>query len=313
MTPPDPSKTPTAAPAKRTTFGVALPFYEHQLDYTDVVAFAATVQTAGFDGLWIGDHLVVGPPPHHPHTWYDAPTLLAGLAATVPNLTLGTDVLIVPYRNPVAAAKALATLDIVSGGRLIVGVGVGGDQAEYEALQVDYRRRGAITDEYLAVWKAVWADGPIDFVGEHYRLTTQSLGPKPVQRPHPPIWVGGSSPAAIRRAATIGDGWQPLTLTPEEYRTCAAELSQLAEKANRPRPTLSYSSMFGTVGTDSVDDAQRLPLTGGIDQVIDDIGVLRDCGVTNFVFRPGDHGMENSQVLEQVQLLGREVLPKARG
>ncbi|WP_176562317.1 TIGR03619 family F420-dependent LLM class oxidoreductase [Mycolicibacterium palauense] len=292
---------------------MALPFYEHQLGYADIVAFATGAQTAGFDGLWVGDHLVVGPPPQHPRTWYDAPTLLAGLAAVVPNLTLGTDVLIVPYRNPVAAAKMLATVDIISGGRLIVGVGVGVDRVEYEALQVDYHRRGAITDEYLAVWRAVWSDGPVDFTGEYYRLAAERLDPKPVQRPHPPIWVGGNSPAAIRRAATIGDGWQPLSLTPDEYRNSAANLAQLAEQANRPCPTLSYSAMFGAVGARSVDGAERVPLTGGIDQVVDDVGGLRDCGVTNFVFRPGHHGMDNAEVLEQVHLLGSEVVPKARG
>jgi probable F420-dependent oxidoreductase len=294
------------------TFGVALPFSDHHLGYGDVVGFATTAQSVGFDGLWVADHLIVGPPPHQPHTWYDAPTLLAGLASVVPSLTLGTDVLVVPYRNPILAAKSLATVDIVSGGRLVVGVGVGGNPVESAALDADYGARGAVTDEYIAVWKAVWADDPTEFVGEHTSLVAQQLGPKPIQRPHPPIWVGGNSLPALRRAATIGDGWQPLGLTPTQYRAGVGVLADLAQKANRPQPTLSYSAMFGAVTTRPDDSADRVPLTGGIDQVIDDLGQLRECGVVNFVFRPGEHAMSNAEVLDQIHLLGTEVIPKAR-
>ncbi|MGV0834415.1 TIGR03619 family F420-dependent LLM class oxidoreductase [Mycolicibacterium thermoresistibile] len=317
------STSPTSGPAaaapdgppddKAVTFGAAIPFYDHHLEYDAITDYATAAQSHGFDGLWLSDHLLVGPPPQESRTWFDAPTLLAGLAGVVPNMTLGTDVLIVAYRHPVVAAKALATVDIVSGGRLIVGIGTGHSEPEYTAVGADFVNRGAVTDEYIQVWKQMWTPGPCAFRGEHIVLDEPELRPRPVQRPHPPIWVGGDRPAAIRRAAQFGDGWHPLSLTPQGYADGVAELRRQCDRFGTDLPTLSYSGFFGEITTKSVDEATRVPLTGGVEQVLDDIGRLREIGVRNFVFRLGAAEHSNAKNLEQLALVAEEILPAARG
>lgn len=295
-----------------TTFGVAVPFYDHQSDYEALLTFARRAQALGFDGLWLSDHLVVGPPPKESRTWYDAPTLLAGLAGQVLGMTLGTDVLIVPYRHPFLAAKMLATLDVLSGGRLIVGVGAGHSQHEFDVLDAPFAGRGEVIDEYLQLWKAVWTEGPAVFAGRHVHLDEPELGPRPVSTPHPPIWVGGNGPAAIRRAARFGDGWHPLAIPPAVYAAGAAQLAELAERAGRPMPTLSFSGYFGEITPKPVDTERRVPLTGGVQQVLDDVGAFREIGVTNFVFRLAAPHLTNAQILDQLELVATDVLPHAR-
>lgn len=301
----------TTSPTTRPTFGVAVPFSAHHLDYDAVCEFARRAHNSGFDGLWLSDHLVVGPPPESSRTWYDAPTLLAGLAGLVPGMTVGTDVLIVSHRHPVIAAKALATLDVITGGRLVVGVGSGHSAHEFGVLGAEFEKRAPVIDEYLQVWRAVWGPGPTNFDGEHVSIDEPELFPKPVQRPHPPIWVGGNSRAAIRRAANLGDGWHPLGIPFAVYAEGATLLRDLAEQAGRPTPTLSYSGFFGRIGAESVNDATRVPLTGGVEQVLDDIGRLTEIGVRNFVFRLGSPELSNAEVLEQVEVVAAEVLPRA--
>ncbi|WP_422263306.1 TIGR03619 family F420-dependent LLM class oxidoreductase [Mycobacterium sp.] len=300
------------AQSRRATFGVALPFFDHQMDYDDVVRFATTVEAAGFDGFWLVDHLVAGPTPQFGSVWYDALTLLAGLAPIVPRITLGTDVLIVPYRHPVLAAKALATLDVLSQGRLIVGVGCGYLESEFAALGANYRDRGAVTNEYLRVWQAVWSEEPVTFAGEHITVATQELRPPTIQRPHPPIWVGGSSISALRRAAYFGDGWHPLHLSPEEYGHCVARLQDLRDQLGKPMPVLSYSGPMGAVTAKPIDRSDRRRLTGSVEQILEDVGLLKDQGVVNFVFRPGGADFSPDELREQTQRLGGEVIPHVR-
>jgi len=292
------------------TVGVALPFFDHQMDYEDIVRFATTAESSGFDGIWLVDHLVAGPTQQFGQIWYDGPTLLAGLAQLVPRVTLGTDVLIVPYRHPVVAAKVLATLDVVSGGRLVVGVGCGYLESEFETLGANYRDRGAVTDEYLQVWRSVWTEGPAEFAGDYVSLAEAEMGPRPVQHPHPPILVGGNSAPALRRAARYGDGWHPLGLSPYDYGRAAARLQTLTDQMGRPQPTLSYSGNMGAISAKPVESPDRPRLSGSVDQILDDVGQLRDQGVVNFVFRPGGADFTVDEVLDQVRTIGAEVVPR---
>ncbi|TAM69717.1 TIGR03619 family F420-dependent LLM class oxidoreductase [Mycobacterium sp.] len=295
-----------------TTFGVAIPFFDHQLGYDAITNFAVSAHDLGFDGLWLSDHLVVGPPPQHSRTWFDAPTLLAGLARVVPNMALGTDVLIAAYRHPVVVAKALATLDIVSGGRLVVGVGSGHSEEEYAVVGADFQNRGTVTDEFVQVWKQIWTPGPAVFRGRHITLDEPELLPQPIQRPHPPIWIGGDSRPAIRRAARYGDGWHPLALYPQAYAEGVAELRRQCERFGTELPTLSYSGFFGDIGARPVEETTRQPLTGGVQQVIDDIGRFDEIGVRNIVFRLGSAEHSNAQNLDQLALVAQEILPAVR-
>ena len=148
--------------------------------------------------------------------------------------------MILPYRNPVATAKTLATIDVLSRGRVTVGVGVGWLREEFEALgAADFDRRGAVSDEYLRIFKALWTESPASFAGEFYRFDDVRCLPRPVQKPHPPIWIGGHSKAALRRVARLGDGWHPVganpavPLTPAELRRDLDELYRLTEAEGR--------------------------------------------------------------------------------
>ncbi|HEV2122388.1 MAG TPA: TIGR03619 family F420-dependent LLM class oxidoreductase, partial [Chloroflexota bacterium] len=155
---------------------------------------------------------------------------LAFLAATTERIRLGTGVTIVPQRNPVYTAKSVMSVDVLSNGRFDFGIGVGWNRAEFDATGTPWPRRGDRTDEYLGVMMALWTEDPSSYVGEFYSLAPCHLHPKPVQRPHPPIHVSGHSPAALRRAAAIGQGWYGWFSTPEDTAGIVAVLrKRLAE------------------------------------------------------------------------------------
>jgi probable F420-dependent oxidoreductase len=221
--------------------------------------------------------------------------LMAFVAAKSRSLRLVTSVLIVPYRNPVLTAKMLSTIDVLSAGRVTVGVGVGWMREEFEALAApDFARRGAVTDEYLRIFKALWTRSPASFAGEFYRFEDLRCEPLPVQKPHPPIWVGGHSKAALTRAATHGDGWHPVganaavPLRPPELRQLVQELAQLTESAGRdPRAlTISYKAPVydAAPGTPGLADGSRRPFWGSAEQIADDIAAYAACGVSELMF-----------------------------
>jgi probable F420-dependent oxidoreductase len=165
-----------------------------------IIASAAKAEELGFDAVFVNDHIIVHRSPRSaPWTnTYDPLIALSFIAANTTRIGPGVSVLIVPYRNPIATAKMLATIDRMSGGRLIAGVGAGWNEAEFDALGVPFHERGARTTEYLRVWQACWA-----FSGNFVSFADMYVNPKPLQQPHPPIWVGGSSDAALRRAAAF--------------------------------------------------------------------------------------------------------------
>src|SRR5438874_1420026 len=175
-------------------------------------------------------------------------TLMSFVAAKSERLRLITSVMILPHRNPVLTAKMLATIDVLSRGRVTVGVGVGWLREEFEALGApDFDRRGAVSDEYIRIFKTLWTENPASFEGRFYRFDPLRFLPQPVQKPHPPIWIGGHSPAALRRVARLGDGWHPVggiaavPLRPAEMRASLAELHRLTEKEGRDPSRLTIS------------------------------------------------------------------------
>ena len=180
-----------------------------------IVETTRKAELLGFDAVFLNDHIIVKGPRSMVESWgntFDPLTSLGYLAAVTERIKLGTSVLIVPYRNPIATAKMIATLDQLSGGRVIVAVGAGWSEAEFNALGVPYADRGARTNEYLEVWRACWAPDPVSFKGEFVEFEDMHCSPKPVQQPQPPIWVGGSSRPALRRAARFADVWQPVPI-----------------------------------------------------------------------------------------------------
>jgi probable F420-dependent oxidoreductase len=203
---------------------------------------------------------------------------------------------VVPYRNPVLVAKMLATLDRLSGGRIILGAGVGWLREEFEALAApSFEARGAVTDEYLRLMRAAWATDPVSFQGRHYTVRAVHALPKPVQKEGIPVWIGGHTDAAVRRAAVLGDAWHPIALRPpgnlfpDEYAKRAKQLRAWAQEAGRdPKSVeLTVRVPMEVRGKGAKTPAGDRPLFQGTPaEVIADIRAYQAAGVTHFVFDP---------------------------
>jgi probable F420-dependent oxidoreductase len=210
-------------------------------DVQALVDLASRADELDLDSVWVHDHVFnvghvfdrIGDKPY-----YEPLTLLSFVAARTRRVRLGTSVLVLPYHNPIRLAKAAATLDVLSGGRLVMGVGVGLIPQEMEAMGSAYAERGPITDEAIAVMRALWTQEDPSFEGKHYRFSSMKFSPKPLQKPAIPVIIGGISRAAIRRAARTGDGWQPLGMSPaaleqgiatlhEEARACGRDVAKI--------------------------------------------------------------------------------------
>ena len=180
-----------------------------------VLEFGRALEQIGYDEVAVFDHVVMGyptddrPGPRYPPQMpvLEAVVLLAQLAAVTDRIGLSSEVLVLPQRQPVLVAKQISTIDLLSKGRVRLGVGVGWQESEYDALEEDFTNRGKRMDEAIRLIRSYWADERIDFDGRYYSSTAMAMEPKPAQAGGPPIWIGGGSKAALRRAAELGDGW----------------------------------------------------------------------------------------------------------
>ena len=200
------------------------------------VALAA--EEVGFESIWTGEHVALpvegNPVPTPAETpFLDSVVALTRVAALTTRLRLGTGILVLPHHNPILVAKTLATLDVISNGRVIAGFAAGYAEPEFRALGVRFDRRGAITDESLRAIRALWTAEEPAFDGRFARFSGIRFEPKPVQRPHPPIVIGGTAPAALARAAREGDGWYGFALTVERTAPIVAELTRLRHELGR--------------------------------------------------------------------------------
>lgn len=223
--------------------------------------------------------------------WPEQITTLAFLAGVTERIRLVTSVMIVPYRNPILTAKMLATVDVLSKGRLIVGCGVGWMEEEFEMLDTaPFADRGAVTDEYLSAFIELWTSDDPAFEGRFTQFSDLIFLPKPVQKPHPQIWIGGQSNPAIRRAARIGNAWHPVgavpaaPLEPEELAENIAYLRRHADRAGRD-PELIDVAMKAPIYDASADDpGTRRRFSGPPDAVLEDIATYTELGVTHLIF-----------------------------
>jgi probable F420-dependent oxidoreductase len=204
------------------------------------VRVAQAAEAAGFESVWTGEHVVLPDPktpasPLPPETpMLDTVVALTLIAAHTTTLRIASGIIVLPQRNPLVLAKELASLDVVSGGRLIVGVGAGYLEPEFEALGVPLKRRDARMDDYLRALRAIWTmDRPVH-QGEFSSFEGVTAFPRPVQQPTPPIVIGGWSRAALRRAVTMGNGWYGFALTPDDTKECIEALEQTAQRHERP-------------------------------------------------------------------------------
>jgi probable F420-dependent oxidoreductase len=297
-------------------YGVVIPSQGRFGDAGAIRAFVAAAEDLDFHTAWFGDHVVVPGYAAHisPPNWYDALSCcLVGAGATT-RLRFGTDVLVLPYRNPVVLASEWATADQLSDGRLTLAGGIGYIRGEFAAVGAPpYEQRGRVTTEYLRALRTLWeADGAVSFTGEHVAFEDVHPGPAPRQRPMP-LWVGGNGPAAIARAARHGNGWHPLFPTPEQYAAARDEILSIRADAGNDEPFAFAMSCPGTrveldddppqrTGPSGYGDVHipeeygyapafpaaadgRLRFVGSPEQLADDVRAYRDAGVQHLALR----------------------------
>jgi probable F420-dependent oxidoreductase len=257
------------------------------------VQVAREAERLGYHSLWVLQRLLfpVEPrneyPPMAGQPWpeffravADPIVSLAFVAGATSRIRLGTSVLVMPYYTPVLLAKQLATLDQVSGGRLDVGLGVGWSRDEYEAVGVPYERRGARADEFLACLKAIWSEDPVEFRGEFYRVPRASVRPRPRQRPHPPITIGGYGEAAVRRAVAHGDGFSGGNVPFDRLAPLVAGLRAAVARAGRDPASFQIVCRGTFRPFDRPRGPGRRPLFGSLDEIREDIGRYAELGLT---------------------------------
>ncbi|GII25678.1 TIGR03619 family F420-dependent LLM class oxidoreductase [Planosporangium mesophilum] len=259
-------------------------------------AWAARAESAGFDIAMLSDHVAVTPDVYavYPTPFYEPFTALAWLAP-ITRLELGTTVAIVPYRHPLLTARMVANLDQLSGGRLIFGVGTGWAAEEYRALSVPFEQRGRLTDEYLAAMITTWTHEVASFEGEYVSFAEVHTGPLPVQRPYPPIWVGGQSWPAIRRAVRFGTAWHPLDVNVGwlEHEGLPL-LRQAAVNVGRDVPALAPRVKI-RLRDRAVPEAARRTGEGDLHQISDDLHRLRSLNPTHLVLDSDDFDADDRE------------------
>jgi probable F420-dependent oxidoreductase len=254
-------------------FAVLLPQFGSSARGADVgdriAQVATTADRLGYDVVWTAEHVVFPPRIVTPYPYggsfpypvadpiLDVVSTLSYVAALTTRIRLGSAVMVLPYHHPIVLAKALATLDVLSGGRLLLGVASGWLVEEFDLLGVPFRERGARTDEYLALLRALWTEERVTFAGRWFQLTDAAFFPKPLQRPHPPIWIGGASPAALRRVARAGDGWIAVPRSLDALAADVATIRGLAADAGRDPAAIGVASSGGATSMD--DLLARLP------------------------------------------------------
>ncbi|HEY6739694.1 MAG TPA: TIGR03619 family F420-dependent LLM class oxidoreductase [Actinopolymorphaceae bacterium] len=270
-------------------------------------------EDTGFSIAMMSDH--VAPTPDvaaiYPTPFYDTFTTLAWLAGRATSIELGTTVAVLPYRNPLLTARVAANIDQFSGGRFVLGVGVGWSKPEHDALGVSFADRGRITDEYLDVIRDHWAHDVISRTGDHVEFHEVHTLPAPVRSRHIPIWVGGNSAAAIRRTAVRGEAWHPINMNLDWLRdTGLPALRAEAERAGRPVPVLA-PRIRARPTPEALPEEGRLSGVGSVDQIVADIHTLVELGSEYVVLdtNPDEPGIQNpKEDWEVLETLARRVL-----
>jgi probable F420-dependent oxidoreductase len=291
-------------------FGVVLQHFREHASPEAISEVARAAEELGYDSVWVMDHVVVPDVPEARQFTplvYDPFLTLAYVAAQTSRVRLGTSVLIVPYRSPLGQAKMLSTLDALCHGRLIFGVGVGWLHQEFEALGVPFHKRGALSDEYIEAMRVLWtSDGPASFHGPTVRFDNVLCEPKPVQKPHPPLWIGGGSEAALRRAAKLGSAWHPSSRHSASIAEKAARLRRMAAAEGREPPAIRMRATLHLL-PEGDTSTRRESLIGTVEEVRAAIRAYAAMGVDGFVLDTfyGSPPVEHKDPREVVTTLRR--------
>jgi len=275
-------------------------------DVQSLVGLASRAEELGVDSVWAHDHVFnvghvldrIGGRPY-----YEPLTLLSFVAARTTRVRLGTSVLVLPYHNPIRLAKTAATLDVMSGGRLILGVGVGAIQTEMHAMGTSFAERGAFSDEAIAVMRTLWSDEDPRFDGKYSRFAGMKFAPKPLQKPSIPIVIGGVSRAAIRRAARLGDGWQPLGLSPDALGQGMAVLRDELQACGRDAAQVPVSIAMSLAASTS----RRHALGTEPAEIVRNVKAYASAGVETLVISANTS--DPGEARAALEIVAREVLP----
>ncbi len=294
-------------------FGVQLPHFGPLVSGRGTLTLAQRAEKIGLDAVWVSDHIV------YPETFaerfgtavYEAITTLTWVGAVTERVKLGTAVLIAPYRNPLLLAKQLATLDDLSGGRTIIGVGAGWMEEEFSALGAAFAERGAVTDEHLNILRTLWRDDHPSHEGEYYRFPPLCADPRPVQRPAPPIWIGGNTGPALRRAARLGEGWLPIWHAPTgrgfsapELRVEIERLAEMTQNTGRSVTQHIGGLMPLALSDEATAHEPLAPLIGRPDQVAETLATFRDAGLGHVILSPF-YGVSPERQPADLEAVGR--------
>ena len=279
--------------------GLFLPQLGVQATRENVIQLAMEAEEEGFDSLWVLERLVWPLKPQVPYpvtpdgslpveyqNVFDPLDLLTFVAANTKKIALGTSVIDMLFHNPVILARRFATLDILSQGRVICGLGIGWSKDEYQITNVPFERRGARADEFIQALRRIWADDVVEFMGEFYKIPSSKIGPKPMQKPHPPIYLGGFTPKTFSRIVKYASGWLGVVAGPLEYLESSVKM--LRDEARRLGKDPDKFKIIVLTSPQVMDSGakgdQRFPMTGTIEEVGSDLQRMKDMGVDHVVF-----------------------------
>jgi len=298
--------------------GICLPHYGRPIETGRMLDVVAHAEEAGLDSIWVTDHVIV---PRDMSLIYrdhmlDPLAVLPWLAGVTSRIALGTSVIVLPYRSPIPVAKLLASVDVLSGGRLIFGAAVGWVEGEFDALGVPVKERGSRTDEALELIRTLWTQEYPEITTARHQLAGLKASPMPLQKPRPPILIGGSGDAAFRRVARLGDGWHASSCSPQTFRAGALAVQNHWKDAGRegqPDLTLRIPMLIEGVHRPAVDPGllgARHVVRGGLQNVLRELRAYQSAGCTHVAVEVSYSTFP--AILQTIDLLADEVMPSVR-
>ena len=310
------------------TFGIAarnFTAYPEMPDVQALVEYGVKTEELGFDSLWVWDHILLGVEPNFPII--ESLTLLTAIAARTKKIKLGTGILVLPLRNPVVLAKQLSSMDLLSNGRLIMGMASGWYKREFDAVGVPFEKRGKIMDENLEIMTRFWTENMVKGEWSRHQIPAGVMYPKPAQKPRPPILIGGYVDRVLKRAAVDGDGWLTYYYRPESFAKSWAKIRDFAKEGGKDPDTLLNAAQLpirigksrAAVETEMMEwlgkewdyaswseSTKDSAILGTVDECVEQLKAHLAVGVQKLIFVPYRYEME------QIEIIAREIIPRLK-